>query len=249
MSTTTTTTVSRVRNYQGNNTFVIKMKDSLNKWGQLTPKQMEAVEKCLNAEVKVDVETLTDELKRIAKYEGENSFIKDIKAKLLTYGTLTTNQMNASLKQIQKEEDKNKRKNVRIPTPGETIKIGRTIGQQLKEKYGLQFNPILIDITKITAVSPKAVQFQGKMTIKRGDVCMCCAKTLTDEFSMLTRMGKICATHMKVPYITDASQAERFREDYLKRVEEIGVMEFWVPKNQIKMWSDTITENMVNSMY
>ena len=246
---TTTTTVSRVRNYQGNNTFVIKMKDSLNKWGQLTPKQMEAVEKCLNAEVKVDVETLTDELKRIAKYEGENSFIKDIKAKLLTYGTLTQSQMSASLKQIQKEEDKNRTLKVRIPTVGETIKIGRKIGQGLKEKYGLEFNPILIDITKITAVSPKAVQFQGKMTIKRGKVCMCCGKSLTDEFSMLTRMGKICATHMKVPYITDASQAERFREDYLKRVEEIGIFEFWVPKNQIKMWSDNVTENMVDSMF
>jgi hypothetical protein len=41
---------------------------------------------------------------------------------------------------------------------------------------------------------------------------------------------------MGVEYITDKSEAERFRNEYLKRVEEIGEMEFWVPKRQIKMW-------------
>jgi hypothetical protein len=59
---------------------------------------------------------------------------------------------------------------------------------------------------------------------------------LTDEFSMLTTMGKTCAKHMGVEYIKDKSQTERFRQDYLKRVEEIGVMEFWVPKSQLKNW-------------
>jgi hypothetical protein len=49
-------------------------------------------------------------------------------------------------------------------------------------------------------------------------------------------MGKICAKHMGVEYITDHSQADRFREEYLKRVEEIGEMEFWVPKSKIKKW-------------
>ena len=74
------------------------------------------------------------------------------------------------------------------------------------------------------------------MTVKRAKVCVCCAKTLTDEFSMLTTMGKTCAKYMGVEYIKDKSQADRFREDYLKKVEEIGVMEFWVPKSQLKNW-------------
>jgi nucleoside-triphosphatase THEP1 len=86
------------------------------------------------------------------------------------------------------------------------------------------------------------------MTIKRGDVCCVCAKTLTDEFSMLSKVGKICAGHMKVEYITDASQAERFREEYLKRVDEIGEMEFWVPKNQIKKWG-SVTEMAIESLF
>lgn len=231
-----TTTISKVQNYQGSNSFVLKMKDVIKKYNGLTIKQSEAVEKCLNAQVEVKVDELPEDLQKIANYDGPSTFVTDIKSKLLTYGTLTSNQSSTALRQIQKEEDKKNTVKLNIPTIGETIKIGRTIGQKLRETYNLQFNPILIDITKVLSVSPKAVKFAGKMTVKRGDVCMCCAKTLTDEFSMLTKLGKTCAKHMRVEYITDISQADRLREDYLKRVEEIGEMEFWIPKSRIIKW-------------
>ena len=248
----TTTTIptqvsvqDKVRNYQGQNRFILSMKESMKKWGGLTPKQSEAAEKALNSEVKIiDKENLPDELKRIVDYKGENPFVKDIAAKFQKWGTLTSKQIEAAVKQIQKEEDRERTVRMNWPTPGETIVVGRKIGIQLKEKYGLEFNPVLLDIVKLRAVSPKAVMFEGKMTIKRGDVCMCCGRTLTDEFSMLTKMGKTCAGHMKVEYITDASQAEAFRERYLQKVEEIGVMEFWVPKNQIKKWNGS-TERVI----
>ena len=233
---TTINTVSKVRNYQGSNSFVMKMKETISRYGGLTPAQEAAVEKCLNSEVKVNVQELPEELKIIADYNGPSAFVADIKKKLITYGTLTNKQVEAATKTIQKEKDKNETIHVKWPTPGETIKVGRTVGQGLKEKYGLKFNPILLDITKILAISPKAVKFSGKMTKSRSKTCRCCAKTLTDEFSMLTGVGKTCATHMRIPYITDVTQADRFREDYLKRVEEIGEMEFWVPKSQVKKW-------------
>ena len=248
MTTTTISVQDRVRNYQGQNGFILKMKDALKRWGGLTPKQLEATEKALNSEVKViDMENLPEGIKRIVDYKGENTFVKDIASKFQKYGTLTSKQIDAAVAQIQKEEDKDKTVRMNWPTIGETIKLGRKIGTQLKEKYGLQFNPILIDITSLKAVSPKAVLFTGKMTVKRGKVCTCCMKTLTDEFSMLTGMGKICAGHMGIEYITDASQAERFRQDYLRRVEEIGEMEFWVPKSQIKKW-DGITASIVETI-
>jgi hypothetical protein len=85
------------------------------------------------------------------------------------------------------------------------------------------------------------------MTIKRGKICMCCGRDLTDEFSMITGLGKTCAGHMKVPYIKDKSEAERFREDYLKQVEKIGEFQFWVPKSQIKKWTG-MTEAIVKTM-
>ena len=243
---TPTTTLQKVRNYQGQNSFVLKMKDVVAKYNGLTPNQLAAVEKCLNATTEVKPQEMTEDLKRIVDYKGENPFVKDISAKFQKYGTLTEKQISAALKQIQKEEDKEKTIRMNWPTIGETIKLGRKIGEQLKETYGLKFNPILIDITSLKAVSPKAVQFSGKMTVKRGKVCTCCMKTLTDEFSMLTKMGKTCASHMKVEYIKDRSEVERFRNDYLKRVEEIGEMEFWVPKRQIKKWNG-MTESIVNT--
>jgi len=191
--TTTATTIEKVQNYKGTNSFIIKMKDTINKYNRLTPKQEEVV------------------LGIFQKEHNERTI-----------------QMN-------------------WPTEGESIILGRKIGQQLKETYGLEFNPTLIDISRLLAVSPKAVKFSGKMTVKRGNICMCCGRELTDEFSMLTKMGKTCAKHMKVEYIKDKSEVERFRNDYLKRVEEIGEMEFWVPKSQIKKWNG-MTESIVKTM-
>lgn len=225
-----------VQNYQGSNSFVLKMKDVLSKYGALTSNQAAAVTKILNAPVEAKQVELTEDMKKIQAYTGENSFVKEIQSKLEKYGKLSDKQVSAAMNQIQKEETKAQTKKMNIPAEGDTIQVGRKIGQQMKETYGLQFNPTILDITKVLGISPKAVKFAGKMTVKRAKVCVCCAKTLTDEFSMLTTMGKTCAKHMGVEYIKDKSQADRFREDYLKRVEEIGVMEFWVPKSQLKNW-------------
>ena len=223
------------------------MKDAVSKYGSLTPSQLAAVEKCLNAVATVKTEVMTEDLKRIVDYTGENTFVKEIASKFQKYGTLTEKQKSVALAQIQKEEDKEKTIRMNWPTTGETIIVGRKVGQQLKETYELEFNPMLIDITRLLGVSPKAVKFAGKMTIKRGKICSSCMKDLTDEFSMLTGMGKICAKHMRVPYIKDISEATRFREDYLKRVEEIGEMEFWIPRKQIKKW-EGITESIIRTM-
>ena len=43
---TSTEITQKVRNYQGQNSFVLKMKDALDKYRQLTPNQIEAVKKC-----------------------------------------------------------------------------------------------------------------------------------------------------------------------------------------------------------
>jgi hypothetical protein len=240
-------TISKVRNYQGTNSFVNKMKSVVNQYGSLTIKQAEAVEKCLKSSTVVVSKELPKDVKRIVDYTGENSFVKEIGSKFKQYGTLSEKQVSAAINQIQKEEDKEKTIRMNWPVIGDSIKITRKVGEELKKTYGLQFNPIILDITKLMAVSPKAVQFEAKMTVKRGKVCTCCGRTLTDEFSMLTGIGKLCAKHIRVPYITDRSQVERFRNEYLERVEEIGKMVFWIPKSQIVKW-EGITESMVKSM-
>lgn len=235
----TTNITAQVKNYKGNNSFILKMKDAMTKYGSLTANQRTAVEKIFNNPTEAKAVEMTDDMKKIASYEGTNSFVNELKGKLAKYGKLSDKQISAALSQIQKEENKAATVNLNIPAIGDTIKIGRKSGQNLKETYGLKFNPILLDVTKVLAISPKAVKFAAKLTIKRGSVCTCCMKTLTDEFSMLTGLGKTCAKHVGVPYITDKSQAETFRLEYMKRVDEIGEMEFWIPKSQIKTWEGT----------
>ena len=66
MTTTSTTTVSRVRNYEGSNQFLLNLKSSLQKWGSLTPKQMEFAEKALKSVQTVNVETMSEDLQKIA---------------------------------------------------------------------------------------------------------------------------------------------------------------------------------------
>ena len=229
-------TITQVQNYQGSNSFVIKMKETIKKYGTLTPKQAVAVEKILSAAAEAKQVELSDDMKKIQSYDGPSDFVNDIKSKLEKFGKLSDKQVSAALGQIQKEETKNATRKMNLILDGDTIIVGRNIGQKLKETYRLKFNPTLLDLTKVLAITPKAVKLAGKMTIKRGDVCVCCGRTLTDEFSMLTKMGKTCAKHMGVEYITDSSQAERFRNEYLKRVEEIGEMEMWVPKSKILKW-------------
>ena len=179
---------------------------------------------------------ITTTVQKVQDYKGPSTFIQKMKEVILKKGSLSPKQEEVVFNILNKEASE-KTISMNWPTTGETIIIGRKIGQQLKETYGLEFNPTLLDITRLLGVSPKAVKFAGKMTIKRGKICTSCMKDLTDEFSMLTGMGKICARHLKVPYIKDSSETTRFREDYLKRVDEIGEMEFWVPKNQIKKWN------------
>jgi hypothetical protein len=52
---------------------------------------------------------------------------------------------------------------------------------------------------------------------------------------------------MKMEYIKDRSEVERFRQDYLNRVDEIGEFEFWIPKRQIRKW-DGMTESIVKTI-
>ena len=230
-------TIEKVKNYQGKSYYILSLKQSLQKYGGLTAKQLFTAEKVLSAVVKeINMESLPQELKNILSYKGKNKFVLDIIEKIKKYGTLTDKQKNATIQAILREEDAKKSITVHWATPGQTIQVGRKVGQTLKEKYGLDFNPMVLDITEIIEVRPKAIKFKAKMTSKRGNVCTICNKTLTDEFSMLTNMGKICAGRMKVEYITDPSQAENFRERYLQRIEEIGEMEVWAPKSSIKEW-------------
>lgn len=62
---TTTTTIQNVQNYKGNNSFILKMKDAVSKYGSLTIAQKTAVDKIFNAPVEAKQVELTDDMKKI----------------------------------------------------------------------------------------------------------------------------------------------------------------------------------------
>ena len=59
------TTITKVQNYQGKNSFILKMKDAVSKYGKLTPAQSNAVEKILNAAEEAKKVELTEDEKKI----------------------------------------------------------------------------------------------------------------------------------------------------------------------------------------
>lgn len=173
---------------------------------------------------------------KVRNYQGSNSFILKLKTSLEKWNRLTEKQIFVAEKIFKDEIDESTVRNVKWPVVGDTILVGRKVGQKLRNDYSLEFNPTILDITKVLGYTKTHIKFSGKMTSSRSKICVCCSRSLTDEFSMLTNMGKTCAKHLGIEYITDASQAEKFRQTYLNRISEIGEMEFWIPKRQIKKW-------------
>jgi hypothetical protein len=233
--TTTMTTEQKVRNYQGNNKFLNSLKESLTRYSSLTQRQCDIAEKSLrnlerNGELVI--ENLSEDLQLIMNYTGSNEFILKMKDQYTQWRNLSDRQISAAVKSIKKE--KTPTIEIRVDLKNESIRIKRGIALKIKEEYGLEFMPILVDLVGTTHISSKAVRVRAKLTKENGDVCRSCGAELTDEFSILTGMGPVCAKHLKVKYIKDKVEVARFHEELALRVEEIGEFEFWLPKTQIR---------------
>jgi len=248
----TTNTTTQVMSYNGSNNFILNLRQGLQKYGRLTPKQLEIATRILNEESKkseIKVEELSDELQMIMKYEGSNEFVLDIKNKFVMYRNLTERQISTAVKSIKRE--KNPSKVLDIKLNNESVQLKRGIALKIKKEYGLEFMPILVDLVKTTMISQKAVKVVAKLTKENGDVCRCCGATLTDDKSMITGLGPICSKNLGVPYIKDQEDLNRFKMDLNKRIDEIGEFEFWLPKNQIKEYvgrgrMEFITKHLYN---
>ena len=229
------TTEQKVRNYQGNNQFLNSLKESLTRYPSLTQRQCDIAERALKSierSGELIIENLSEDLQLIMKYTGSNDFILKIKDDYTKWRNLSERQIAAAVKSIKKE--KTPTMEIRVDLKNESIRIKRGIALKIKEEYGLEFMPILVDLVGTTHISAKAVRVRAKLTKENGDVCRCCGAELTDEFSILTGMGPICAKNLRLKYIKDKVEAARFHEELALRIEEIGEFELWLPKSQIK---------------
>jgi hypothetical protein len=179
---------------------------------------------------------VTPEIQKILDYKGGNTFVLDIKKKYETFKYLSLKQIEVTNKAITKEEEVKKHIKVNWKIVGETITIGLSASQRLKEKYNLSFNPRVLQVTRLLEVREKSIKVCAKLTMEYGSTCVVCNKSLTDPFSMATKMGKTCAKKVGVPYIKDLSETDTFKDNFRKRIEELGEMELFIPRSQIKKW-------------
>ena len=230
----------KVRNYEGNSTFINSLKSGLQKYGRLTLKQYAAAEKSILSEVrkeKLNVEELPEKLKAIVTYTGESKFINDLKSKFITYRKLTEKQVESGFNAVDREAQRNSQKEVNIDLVGNTIKLGRNIAMDIKDEYELDFHPILVDVTKIITVSNKAMKLEAKLTKENAGICRCCGRSLTDEMSQLTGIGPVCSTYVGVKHPSTRKDLPEFKAKMDKKIDEVGTFEFWIPKRSIKEWN------------
>ena len=230
----------KVRNYEGTNDFIMKMKNSLSKWGRLTPKQASVVETLIINEEKqkdVNVEELSDSVRKIVEYNGELKFVHDIKGKFLKYHRLTEKQVEAANKAIYTETQKNSQVDLNVKLVGNTIKLGRNIAGDIKKEYNLDFHPILVDVTTVVTMSNKALKLKAKLTKENGGICRCCGKTLTDEMSRMTGLGPVCSKYVGVTHPTSKADLPMYRQQISDKIDEVGEFEFWIPKRGIVEWN------------
>lgn len=230
----------KVKNYEGTNQFIKGLKSGLVKYGRLTPKQYTVAEKLILQDERqkdINVDELSTELKSIVEYKGESKFVLDLQEKFKKYRRLTEKQIQSGYQTVDREIQKNTQRDLNIPLIGETIKLGRNIANDIKEEYNLQFNPILVDVTKVLTISNKAVKFKAKLTKENGGICRCCGKSLTDYMSQITGIGPVCAKYVGVEHPKTKDEVEQFKKDMSDKIDEIGEFEFWIPKRQIVEWN------------
>ena len=102
----TTDIATQVKNYKGNNSFILKMKDAMTKYGSLTVNQKAAVEKIFKNTAEAKAVEMTDDMKKIAAYEGTNSFVNELKGKLEHMVSCLTNKSQWHFLKFKKKKTK-----------------------------------------------------------------------------------------------------------------------------------------------
>jgi hypothetical protein len=240
-----------ISEYNGSNSFLNSVKSGYSKYGRLTPAQSAAVIKIVKS-MKEKVKSMAPievrkNIEQIMEYKGNNKFIKDLQEKYEKYGKLTEKQIDAGLKSINRKPQNTVKEPMKLPK-NQTIRIRQYIAKQIKEDKDLNFLPIQIEVSHLIGASRKALHLRGKMSTEVTTECRCCGRGLKDEMSIATGMGKTCSKNMGVEYAKNQSDVDRFKEDLQKKVDEVGVFDFWVPKSQVSEW-DGVYKLAVNSQF
>ena len=175
---------------------------------------------------------MTDQqtIQKLTSYEGPNGFVNSVKAGYTKWGSLTPRQMDAIKKFFTpKKKDVFKPIDVNID-----VILKRYVARGISEEYGLEkITPITVTIHQVVGLTPRAVKVKGKMTFTDVGCCRCCGKDLTDWVSKASGIGPVCAKYMGIKRPTTQADIAEFNKHLKEKIEEIGELEFWVPKSHI----------------
>jgi hypothetical protein len=145
------TTEQKVRNYQGSNNFLNSLKESLTRYPSLTQRQRDIADRAfrsIETNGELVIANLSEDLQLIMNYTGSNEFVLKMKEDYTKWRNLSDRQISAAVKTIKKE--KTPTMEIRVDLKNESIRIKRGIALKIKEEYGLEFMPILVDLVGTT---------------------------------------------------------------------------------------------------
>lgn len=119
---------------------------------------------------------------------------------------------------------------------GNTIKMNRKFGMQIKEKYGLTFFPRIVDVVGLVDLDKTDINLVIKLTKENGKVCRCCGATLKTPMSQVGGIGPVCSKGLGLKFPTTKDQIESFKQNVEDKINSLGEFELTVPKRQIEKW-------------
>jgi len=195
----------------------------------------------------------------LRNYNGTNNFVNSVKSYFLAKGFISVKQLSAISDFFERENapkvlpqtQVNKYQTIVLKNPT-LIKIKgvRFVTELCINKLQLgTIKSFAWVVKEVTAETPRAIRIKAEIpdnTFTFG-FCRNCGRKLTDKFSMLTGMGKVCADYYGIPYIKDISEVEEFKNRLDNVIKSIGVKEFWLPKSRVDFDSMVILENEINN--
>lgn len=173
-----------------------------------------------------------DTIQKLINYEGNNGFVKSVLNGYNRWGKLTPKQMEAVKKFFAPKKTKGSIKPIKINVD---LVLKRYVAREISEEYNLgKITPITVTVSEINALTNKAVRVKGKMTFTDVGCCRCCGRDLTDWVSKASGIGPTCAKYMGLKRPTTQSEVKEFNKNLKEKIDEIGELEFWIPKSHIK---------------
>lgn len=214
---------------------------------------------------------------RLRTYNGENRFVNSVKSYLEGKGFITERQLQAVTNFFSTEKTGIPQQ-LAIPELNVPVSLPTNFSQNISQNNfanitlkntvliklkGLRFVKSLCEkmkigniksyawvVKEVTGQTPRAIRVKAVIPDNNYTLNFCrnCGRRLTDDFSIATGMGKVCANYYGIPYIKDISQALKFKDKVDELIKTIGVQEFWLPKSRIEFENlNTLTDEIKNS--